>query len=292
MKCLNMSVGRGLTLAFPALLCSLVSLTLVTLVRDVEGQKVPILNIAVILGRTRYISDRDIRALWSKDDPMDVNVVTVLVNETDPKSIITHVCDLMSGTKIHGVVFGDGTDQEAIAQILDFISSQTLIPILGIHGGSSMIMADKDDKSTFFQFGASIQQEALLMLSIMEEYDWHIFSIVTSKFPGYQEFINILKSTVDNSFVGWDLQHIITLDAVEEDSKSQIMLKKVQSPVVLLYCSKDEGVFILEEARSLGLIGFGYIWIVSSLTSGTTETVPEEFPSGMVSVSSEDWDYP
>ncbi|CAI5674799.1 unnamed protein product [Oreochromis niloticus] len=107
------------------------------------SEKVPVLNIAVILGRTRYISDRDIRALWSKEDPIDVNVVTLLVNETDPKSIITHMCDLMSGTKIHGVVFGDGTDQEAIAQILDFISSQTLIPILGIHGGSSMIMADK-----------------------------------------------------------------------------------------------------------------------------------------------------
>ncbi|CAG02690.1 unnamed protein product [Tetraodon nigroviridis] len=58
-----------------------------------------------------------------------------------------------------------------------------------------------DVKSTFFQFGASIQQEALLMLNIMEEYDWHIFSIVTSKFPGYQEFINILKTTVDNR---WD----------------------------------------------------------------------------------------
>lgn len=107
------------------------------------AEKVPVLNIAVILGRTRYISERDIRALWSKEDPIDVNVVTLLVNETDPKSIINHICDLMSGTKIHGVVFGDGTDQEAIAQILDFISSQTLIPILGIHGGSSMIMADK-----------------------------------------------------------------------------------------------------------------------------------------------------
>lgn len=107
------------------------------------SEKVPVLNIAVMLGRTRYISERDIRALWSKEDPIDVNVVTLLVNETDPKSIITHMCDLMSGTKIHGVVFGDGTDQEAIAQILDFISSQTLIPILGIHGGSSMIMAEK-----------------------------------------------------------------------------------------------------------------------------------------------------
>lgn len=107
------------------------------------SEKVPVLNIAVILGRTRYISDRDIRALWSKEEPIDVNVVSLLVNETDPKSIITHMCDLMSGTKIHGVVFGDGTDQEAVAQILDFISSQTLIPILGIHGGSSMIMAEK-----------------------------------------------------------------------------------------------------------------------------------------------------
>lgn len=62
----------------------------------------------------------------------------------------------------------------------------------------SSLLFDQDVKSTFFQFGASIQQEALLMLNIMEEYDWHIFSIVTSKFPGYQEFINILKTTVDN----------------------------------------------------------------------------------------------
>ncbi|TFJ98249.1 B-lymphocyte antigen CD19 [Platysternon megacephalum] len=121
----------------------------------------PILNIAVILGRTKYITERDIRALWSRemsaDLAIDVNVVTLLVNQTDPKSIITHVCDLMSGTKIHGVIFGDDTDQEAIAQILDFISSQTFIPILGIHGGSSMIMADKRSNYTnlipFFKCG-------------------------------------------------------------------------------------------------------------------------------------------
>uniref|UniRef100_A0A8B9HW14 Glutamate receptor n=1 Tax=Astyanax mexicanus TaxID=7994 RepID=A0A8B9HW14_ASTMX len=284
MKSSTMGFSRLVLLTLPALL------TLVSVAYAAE--KVPILNIAVILGRTRYISDRDIRALWSKDDPIDVNVLTLLVNETDPKSIITHVCDLMSGTKIHGVVFGDGTDQEAIAQILDFISSQTLIPILGIHGGSSMIMADKDVKSTFFQFGASIQQEALLMLNIMEEYDWHVFSIVTSKFPGYQDFITILKTTVDNSFVGWDLQNTITLDAVDADSRSQIQLKKVQSPVILLYCSKDEAVYIMEEARSLGLTGFGYIWIVPSLTTGNPDITPDEFPSGMISVSYDDWDYP
>ncbi|RXM32448.1 Glutamate receptor ionotropic, NMDA 2A [Acipenser ruthenus] len=256
----------------------------------------PVLNIAVILGRNRYITERDIRGLWVKDMvpevTLDVNVVTILVNQTDPKSIITHICDLMSGTKIHGVVFGDDTDQEAVAQILDFISSQTFIPILGIHGGSSMIMADKDQMSTFFQFGASIQQEALLMLNIMKEYDWHTFSVVTSKFPGYQDFLTIIKTTVDNSFVGWDLQNMITLDAVAGDTKTQIQLKKIHSNVVLLYCSKDEASYILDEARSLGLTGYGSVWIVPSLSTGNTEITPDEFPSGMISVSYDDWDYP
>lgn len=77
---------------------------------------------------------------------------------------------------------------------LSLISSLLLLILLPPLPSS----ASQDVKSTFFQFGASIQQEALLMLNIMEEYDWHIFSIVTSKFPGYQEFINILKTTVDN----------------------------------------------------------------------------------------------
>ncbi len=51
------------------------------------------------------------------------------------------------------------THQEAIAQILDFISAQTHIPILGVKGGSSMIMAAKVRalmlllyRSGYFQF--------------------------------------------------------------------------------------------------------------------------------------------
>lgn len=103
------------------------------------------------------------------------------------------------------------------------------------------------------------------------------------------------------SFVRWDLQSVVTLDAVDGDpnSKSHIALKRIQSPVILLYCSKDEAVwvlfvflylfdscflltplfnrYILEEARSLGLIGAGYIWIVSSLTTGNPDLTPEVF---------------
>lgn len=105
----------------------------------------PSIGIAVILvGTSDEVAIKDAH---DKDDFHHLSVVPrvelVAMNETDPKSIITRICDLMSDRKVQGVVFADDTDQEAIAQILDFISAQTLTPILGIHGGSSMIMADK-----------------------------------------------------------------------------------------------------------------------------------------------------
>lgn len=145
--------------------------------------------------------------------------------------------------------------------------------------------------STFFQFGASIQQEAIIMLKIMQDYDWHVFSLVTTTFPGYRDFINVIKTTVENSFVGWDMQNVIILDTAFGDAKTQIQLKKIHSSVILLYCSKDEAVYILDEARSLGLTGYDFFWIVPSLVSGNTEITPKEFPSGLISASYDEWDY-
>ncbi|CAL8273987.1 unnamed protein product [Lota lota] len=230
-----------------------------------------------------------------KDDFLHLapNVEVLTMNETDPKSIIKSICDLMTAHWLQGVVFGDDTDQEAIAQILDFISAETHIPILGIRGGSSMIMAAKDDNSMFFQFGPSIEQQASVMLNIMEEYDWYIFSIVTTYYPGYQDFVTKIRSTIENSFVGWELEEVLLLDmSVDDgDSKIQNQLKKLQSPVILLYCTKEEANTIFEVAHSVGITGYGYTWIVPSLVAGDAEVVPAEFPTGLISVSYDEWDY-
>uniref|UniRef100_A0AAQ5WYS0 Glutamate receptor n=1 Tax=Amphiprion ocellaris TaxID=80972 RepID=A0AAQ5WYS0_AMPOC len=224
---------------------------------------------------------------------MAPNVEVLTMNETDPKSIIKSICDLMTEHWLQGVVFGDDTDQEAIAQILDFISAQTHIPILGVRGGSSMIMAAKDDNSMFFQFGPSIEQQASVILNIMEEYDWYIFSIVTTYYPGYQDFVTKIRNTIENSFVGWEMEEVLLLDmSVDDgDSKIQNQLKKLQSPVILLYCTKEEANTIFEVAHSVGITGYGYTWIVPSLVAGDTDVVPAEFPTGLLSVSYDEWDY-
>ncbi|KAL6038718.1 hypothetical protein STEG23_008211, partial [Scotinomys teguina] len=151
----------------------------------------------------------------------------------------------------------------------------------------------RDESSMFFQFGPSIEQQASVMLNIMEEYDWYIFSIVTTYFPGYQDFVNKIRSTIENSFVGWELEEVLLLDMSldDGDSKIQNQLKKLQSPIILLYCTKEEATYIFEVANSVGLTGYGYTWIVPSLVAGDTDTVPSEFPTGLISVSYDEWDY-
>uniref|UniRef100_A0A8C5HDW6 Glutamate receptor n=1 Tax=Gouania willdenowi TaxID=441366 RepID=A0A8C5HDW6_GOUWI len=250
------------------------------------------LSIAVVL--VGNSSDVALGAGLEKEDflhiPYPPKVEVVTMNETDPKSIINRICAQMTRNSLQGVVFGDDTDQEAIAQILDFISAQTHLPILGIRGGSSMVMAAKDDHSMFFQFGPSIEQQASVMLNIMEEYDWYIFSIVTTYYPGHEDFV---RSTIDNSFVGWELEEVILLDmSVDDgDSKIQNQMKKLQSPVILLYCTKEESTTIFEVAHSVGLTGYGFTWIVPSLVAGDADNIPTVFPTGLISVSYDEWDY-
>ena len=48
----------------------------------------------------------------------------------------------------------------------------------------------------------------------------------------------------------------------------------------------------MEEARSLGLTGSGYIWIVPSLTTGNPDFTPDIYPLGMISVSYNEMEYP
>lgn len=107
------------------------------------AKSAPSLSVAVILGETRGVSEQALRPAPGFGAPLDISVLAVQVNYTDPGSMLTHLCQLMARQRLHGLVYGDGTDQEAIAQMLDFVSSQTAMPILGVHGGAAMTMAEK-----------------------------------------------------------------------------------------------------------------------------------------------------
>uniref|UniRef100_A0A8D0KZJ8 Uncharacterized protein n=1 Tax=Strix occidentalis caurina TaxID=311401 RepID=A0A8D0KZJ8_STROC len=74
---------------------------------------------------------------------LEVNPVGVVLNDTNPRSLIVRLCDVLSSLRIHGVVFEDDARSEAVAQILDFISAQTSVPIVGINGGAAIVLTPK-----------------------------------------------------------------------------------------------------------------------------------------------------
>lgn len=57
----------------------------------VASQKPPGLTVGVIMGQTRHVSDQQLRPARRPEDPLDVSVVALRINQTDPKSVITQV---------------------------------------------------------------------------------------------------------------------------------------------------------------------------------------------------------
>ncbi|XP_043957740.1 glutamate receptor ionotropic, NMDA 2C-like [Gambusia affinis] len=258
------------------------------------------INVAVVFSGSSY--QNEVRGRLSGENfadlPVVVSPVTVLVNDTNPRDLLTHLCDTMATEKLHGVVFeddvGSGADAQVaeVAQILDFLSTQTALPIVGISGGSAVVIPYKAEGSSFLQMGASLEQQVICMFKILEEYDWAEFAVITSLMPGYDTFVDIVQSYTDTSYFLWNLQDIMSLEMSvgANDLKTKRMLQQLDSQVLLAYCSHEEAQYLFRLAGELGLLGPGYIWILPSLAVGNPNSPPPAtFPVGVIGVITDQW---
>ncbi|XP_067164213.1 glutamate receptor ionotropic, NMDA 2C [Apteryx mantelli] len=257
------------------------------------GPEEPVVNVAVVFGGTSY--PLHIRSRLSPqsflDMPLEIQPITVVVNNTNPSTLLTQICNILASHKIHGIVFEDNVGTEAVAQILDFISSQTQVPIISISGGSAVVLTPKEPGSAFLQLGVSIEQQIQVIFKVLEEYDWSSFAVITSLYPGYNIFLDVIRSFTDASYFGWELQDVLTFEMSQEQSSSrtQRLLRQLDAQVLLVYCSRQEAEYLFEMAEQAGLVGPGYVWIVPSLTVGNMERPPASFPVGLISVVTESW---
>ncbi|XP_061749337.1 glutamate receptor ionotropic, NMDA 2C-like, partial [Nerophis ophidion] len=76
------------------------------------------INVAVVFSGSGYQSE--VRGRLSGENfvdlPVVVSPVTVLVNDTNPRDLLTRLCDAMATEKLHGVVFEDDVGSGAGAQ--------------------------------------------------------------------------------------------------------------------------------------------------------------------------------
>ncbi|GAA6110826.1 glutamate receptor, ionotropic, N-methyl D-aspartate 2Ca [Tachysurus ichikawai] len=255
----------------------------------------PTVNVAVVFSGSAY--QVEIKGRLSRENfldlPLEVNPITVLVNDSNPRALLTRICDTLAANRVHGVVFEDNIGSEAVAQILDFISTQTSVPIVGISGGSAVVLPYKDDGSNFLQLGASIEQQINGMFKVMEEYNWDSFAVVTSQYPGYEAFVDYIHSFTDTSYFLWELQNVLTFDMSSDsmnDLRARRLLQQIDAQVLLVYCSFEEAQYLFSMAREVGLVGPGYIWIIPSLAVGNPNLPPpDSFPVGLISIITDRW---
>ncbi|XP_067334052.1 glutamate receptor, ionotropic, N-methyl D-aspartate 2Ca isoform X3 [Channa argus] len=131
------------------------------------------------------------------------------------------------------------------------------------------------------------------MFKAMEEYNWDSFVVITSLYPGYETYVDYIKSFTDTSYFIWDLQDVLTFDMSPDsinDIRAQRLLQQIDAQVLLVYCSHEEAQYLFAMAADAGLVGPGYIWIIPSLAVGNPDMPPpDSFPVGLISIITDRW---
>lgn len=138
-----------------------------------------------------------------------------------------------------------------------------------------------------------MEQQINGMFKMMEEYNWDSFVVVTSLYPGYDTYVDYIRSFIDTSYFLWELQDILTFDMSADgmnDLRARRLLQQIDAQVLLVYCSHDEAQYLFTMAREVGLVGPGYIWFIPSLAVGNPNMPPpDSFPIGLISIITDRW---
>ncbi|XP_041432491.1 glutamate receptor ionotropic, NMDA 2C isoform X2 [Xenopus laevis] len=249
----------------------------------------PVLNVALVFGGSFPYNELvgPMMPEGSLSLPLDIHTITVLVNDSGPGPLLRQLCQALRGA--HAVVFQDNIGTEAVAQILDFISSQTLVPIISISGGSAVVLSPKEPSSSFLQIAASVEQQLTVILKVLEEYDLGPFSVITSHYPGHRLFLSAVRALCEALQPGWGPQDELTVEPGAGPKGIQRVLRQVSAPVLLLFCSREEAEEMFIAAGEAGLLGPSHIWIVPSFTIGSPDRPAPFFPVGLVSVVTDGW---
>lgn len=119
------------------------------------------------------------------------------------------------------------------------------------------------------------------MLSILERYKWHQFSVVTSQIAGHDDFVQAVREHVAAS---QDTFKFTILNSIIVTKPNDLVdLVDSEARVMLLYCTKGEAIDILKAANDYQLTGENYVWVVTQSVIENTQP-HTQFPVGMLGV--------
>ena len=107
----------------------------------------------------------------------------------------------------------------------------------------------------------SLEQQLQVLFKVLEEYDWSAFAVITSLHPGHALFLEGVRAITDASYLSWRLLDVLTLELGPGGARqhTQRLLRQLDAPVLVAYCSREEAEVLFAEAAQAGLVGPGHV---------------------------------
>lgn len=155
------------------------------------------------------------------------------------------------------------------------------IPVISWNADNSGLERRASQSTLQLQLAPSIEHQSAAMLSILERYKWHQFSIVTSQIAGHDDFVQAVRERVNE--MQDHFKFTILNSIIVTKSSDLVELVNSEARVMLLYATKGEAIDILNAADELKLTGENYVWVVTQSVIENGQT-PSQFPVGMLGV--------
>lgn len=125
---------------------------------------------------------------------------------------------------------------------MGFVSNK--VTFLSWNADNSGLERRASQSTLQLQLAPSIEHQAAAMLSILERYKWHQFSVVTSQIAGHDDFVQAVREHVVD--MQERFKFTILNSIVFTRPNDLVDLVNSEARVMLLYCTKGEAIEILK----------------------------------------------
>ncbi|XP_076225138.1 glutamate ionotropic receptor NMDA type subunit 2 isoform X2 [Nomia melanderi] len=216
----------------------------------------------------------------------DIHVKVDLQELTpSPTAILDSLCKQFLPMNVSAILYLMNYEQygrsTASAQYFLQLAGYLGIPVIAWNADNSGLERRASQSNLQLQLAPSLEHQTAAMLSILERYKWHQFSVVTSQIAGHDDFVQAVReriSDMQDTFKFTILSATLVTETSDLDE-----LSKSESRVMLLYSTREEAGRILQAAKDRKMTGENYVWVV---TQSVIENLPtsSQFPVGMLGV--------
>ncbi|XP_015178930.1 PREDICTED: glutamate receptor ionotropic, NMDA 2B isoform X3 [Polistes dominula] len=202
-----------------------------------------------------------------------------------PTTILNSLCKDFLSLNVSAILYLMNYEQygrsTASAQYFLQLAGYLGIPVIAWNADNSGLERRASQSNLQLQLAPSLEHQTAAMLSIMERYKWHQFSIVTSQIAGHDDFIQAIRERISEMQDRFKFNILTTIQFT--DPTDIIELVNSESRVMLLYSTREEATRILKAAQDYKITGENYVWIVTQSVIENLQFA-SQFPVGMLGV--------